>query len=397
MRNYLLLLIVYCCFSKTEAQILKGVDKDTRIDSMIQFHVSWPEPNFKPRLKENWKWHAPGKPLERIQYTIDSRDSSWNPVKRFRWRYHPIFDDEMAMKSWRWLDREQSWKLISRDSSIYNVSGQVVQTFQQVYAEDKKEWKTESEVLFSYNLDGKLEQTVFYPADTTQIFWPSTLVAEYVYRDNGELGRLTYFISNPDSSTKAPIVNVTFAYTADGKILREEQFFGESEEYKQTAFSSVYDSQGRLVKLIKDRSSLSGTQWNTDERIVYEFDAPGRLKLEAKDIWNSQSQSWGRVYFWEIYGESFKEEIPNYTSSLFEICPLPNPASTDAPFICAKLSANELYQLRVLDLQGRLIFEKEFAGDERVFWEKGLNAGLYLLGIGPKDKALHYQKFLLRY
>jgi len=43
----------------------------------------------------------------------------------------------------------------------------------------------------------------------------------------------------------------------------------------------------------------------------------------------------------------------------------------------------------------RLVFEQEFAGDEFVYWAKELSAGLYLLGIGPKDKALHYQKFIL--
>ena len=393
MRN-LLLLLLCCCFSKTDAQVFKELDQNTRIDSMIQYHIGFPEPIFRPYLKEEWKWYKAAKPLEQIQYQMNYRDSIWIPMRRFTWNYHPLFDEEIAETNWQWSDSLQRWKPISRDSSIYNTSGQAVKIVSHYFNSSRNEWILRSSTDIFYNLAGKKEKTIYTAADTSRR-WPIISTFKYTYGNNGELRKIDGFYQPLDSAVDIHVLTTNFSYSPPGRIVREEEFTLGPDLRKQMAYSSVYDAQGRLIEFIEDRGSVDGSQWITRKRRVYVFDNQGKFKRESIEGFNRQTQSWSQYAYWEIHGELFEEEPPNYSSSLFEICPLPNPMSNEAPFVCSKLAANALYQLRVLDLQGRLVFEKEFAGDELVYWAKGLSAGLYLLGIGPKDKGLRYQKFLL--
>lgn len=292
------------------------------------------------------------------------------------------------------MDSIQAWKPFSRERSNYNVAAKVESILLEDFNSDKNEWETTSETEVLYNSAGERIRTVNTPAEGSQ--WiPTISTFDFVYGSNGELAMLNISFRDIDSVANIPILAINFSYGPDGKVLREEEFSVLANSRKQAAYSSLYDSQGRLIELVEDEGSNDGTQWITKRRRTFEFDQAGKFISESEESFNRQSQSWEQFAYWEIHGELFEEKAANYSSSLFEICPLPNPTTAEAPFVCSKLAANELYQLRVLDLQGRLVFEQEFAGDEFVYWAKGLSAGLYLLGIGPMDKALRYQKFVL--
>lgn len=396
MRNLLLSLLLSCCISKVDAQVFKEVDQNTRIDSMIQYHIGWLNPEFVPIQKEVWKWKSPGKPLERIISGINQDDGSAVPRERFVWTYHPIFDKEITMSSWRWVDSTQNWLAGSRDSSGYDVLGRLTSIYKQYFLSDSQRWKTSVLHTITYNQAGKEKERNIQNMGDSPFLFPIDARLLYHYNGNGVLDSIVHFGLLPDSIGWKKVQLDAFFYNSEGRVIREEQLNTYPSIFKNQAYSYVYDADGRLREFIEDSGLPSGRNWRMHERSVYEFDSQGKFIREGIEVYDRPSDTWLRYAYWEIYGDLFPDVSSDSDAPLFDLCPIPNPLSSAIPFICGKLSADDVYQMRILDLQGRLILEQDFRGNEPVFWVKNLSAGLYLLGISQKGKTLHYQKIILR-
>ncbi|MEL7532040.1 MAG: T9SS type A sorting domain-containing protein [Bacteroidota bacterium] len=145
-----------------------------------------------------------------------------------------------------------------------------------------------------------------------------------------------------------------------------------------------------------DSGSMS---WNQAFRAVAAYDSDQNLVQEVnKQSWDMSSSDWVNQnetrqceHFWsERSTTAIADDLPMMS------CQITNPYRAYAPMQCEGMENGKQYDLQLIDLQGRTVYQKVISGGNSFQIDRSLSTGLYQVQITEGTQVRYTQKLIIQ-
>ncbi|MEL6805770.1 MAG: T9SS type A sorting domain-containing protein, partial [Bacteroidota bacterium] len=141
------------------------------------------------------------------------------------------------------------------------------------------------------------------------------------------------------------------------------------------------------------------SSWSQTFRAAAAYDAnQNPVRQMSKQAYDAGSVSWLNQndtreceHFWSQRSATrLENELPMMS------CLLPNPYRAYAPMQCEGMEAGKRYQLQLIDLLGRTVYQKRIEGGTQFEIDRSLSTGLYQVQITEGAQVRYTQKLLIQ-
>lgn len=323
----------------------------------------------------------------------------YDPWYYNRYTYDSITGNEISKVLTIWKADNMQWEDIQRIQTSYTSGGQI----DEILTEDQianSGWFIRNKQTHQYDQQGLLQETFTLDWDTAQASWTPRHHRYYQY---DSLDRLMSILTERwNSSSQIWVLNNDLSIQRDptGKASEElHRIFVDSTLKTQTRFVPQYDSLDRMIESMSYSWLDTDPVWKSASRFYYELDSVGRMTRYGLDEWSVSQGVWKHISYCDVYGGFLPPNTTNVEEELSSsaiICRFPNPYSIGAPISCDQLTAGKQYTLRLWDMQGRMVQQDIFTGEQVPFLASDISPGLYLLSIQDQGRILQQQKILIR-
>ncbi len=287
----------------------------------------------------------------------------------------------------------QGWQSVEKVKSVFGANGVIESLTQQVW--ENGAWRNNLRILYASNSLGKFVLTKFQ-------LWSTTTNAFY------DVNRQTYFYdaAQPDREVK----QITEVYN---------QFEMRWDSSSQQLFN--YDSQSNLTGLTTQLWNNLDSSWTNSNRIFQNFNTVGDVTLRTEFVWNGtlwvnffqvnnvydtvanltkfEVSQWD-VTQWKLlttcdFYPRLIQIIQAAKEPLVQPCNWPNPYRLGTPVECDNFTENELKQLAVYDLSGRLLHSQNIEKQAIVELNASLPIGFYIVKINGDNGLFAPQKIMI--
>ena len=289
-----------------------------------------------------------------------------------------------------------NWQDTARKEILYNDIGFYTQIFDESW--NGSGWDTLSRETAQYDNLGMIWEGYLFE-ENTQNGFVGVVRENYQYDDYGfwtGMNRQTY---DDNNSSWENFLRETYAYNRSGVWTRWDQ-----EVYENSAWVNSlrqgYEKQGPLRQDVMQSWDTTGGAWENRFRVITKFDSVRNLEQEAGiQKWDDGSTSWVNTdksracqHFWS------KIESTSIDPELTELnCTLANPYRVYEPIHCETLHPGQNYDVRLMDMQGRTVYQKAVSGGEIFAIDRNLPTGIYNLSIYENRQIRFLRKIVINY
>ena len=207
----------------------------------------------------------------------------------------------------------------------------------------------------------------------------------YSYQ-NGNVVEEVSYLFNLDSLKYFPYKKFTYEYDNNNNVSLEVEYSFQVDKWvPETKTYYNYDEKNRMILSLSEERSLVGDTWEPDSKDSIVYDQP-TLYL---DFYNKNITQFYEDGKWNTeYIETF-EDCGSVIEKTAELTPLDFNAYFDGDNIILDASDNltsTKMTIRLVDLQGRAIFNKGYKELPHYIKTNDLPGGIYMINIITKDK-----------
>lgn len=285
-------------------------------------------------------------------------------------------------------DLQTDYVLIKADSSFFDENN-LLQTTKTYDYSNQNATELTQEINYEYNDEQQLISEihrVIREGDTLV----NLIRYLYEYDTNKHLTRETYqvFIDNIWTNRR----RISYEYDSDDNIIVEQVESIQFEEWvvvKVTdfIFSNQILDQSQAVFL----NRFADTVWQVN--LYYLYDAANQL------IQINQEELRDR-YDWIPFSNCIGYTQPSIVAQsrvypVSDFCTFPNPYRRDSAIICDQLVENKPYQLRIFDLNGRLLQQQKITSNTNFYLNFSTENGVYIFQLLAENGLIYAEKVMV--
>ncbi|MEM7371344.1 MAG: T9SS type A sorting domain-containing protein [Bacteroidota bacterium] len=284
------------------------------------------------------------------------------------------------------------WLDTARKEIEYNENGLYSMIYEQAW--NGTAWDTLSRESAFYDELGMIWEGYLFENKTQNAF-EEVVREQYQYDTYGYWTGMNRQIWNGGEWENA--IKETYRYNRTGlwlgwtqEIFKDSAWVNDIRQFYQKDGSNRND-------LMQEWDTVAG-EWNDRFRSVTRFDSDKNLIIEAGiQAWDEQAVTWGNLeksrmceHFWSpISATALGPQLPDLH------CTLTNPYRVYEPIYCESLQAGKQYDVRLMDMQGRTVYERNISGGEIFSVDRSLPIGVYQLGIYDKQQIRFVRKIVI--
>ncbi|MEM6801063.1 MAG: T9SS type A sorting domain-containing protein [Bacteroidota bacterium] len=286
-----------------------------------------------------------------------------------------------------------AWLDTARKEINYNDKGFFTTLFEESW--NGNSWDTLSRESAIYG-DGGMSWEGYRYEEKTPNGFQNVLRESYGYDMRGYYSQMTLEVWDAQTNAWIGETREAFEYNRKGIWIGWKR-----QDWTGTAYEDSYrqqyqtNSSGRLdIRQIWDVASNS---WIPEARTLARYDSNFNLREEiGVQVWDGNDWVNGEIsrrclHFWsEESATSVRPKLPQIS------CELSNPYRSYTPIRCDALQAGKPYQVRLSDMQGRLLLDQSMQGGNSISIDKKLPQGVYNLNIYQNQQIRFSKKLLIR-
>jgi hypothetical protein len=330
-----------------------------------------------------------------------------------------------------WHPKVNDWVNFSRNITSYNEQGQVSAVVMQKFVIDLNDWKNRHQILFTYD-----EATVI-TADTFQIWnrmnqsWMNEKMHKFFFDSTGSLvHKVTLRKRHEPATPWIRFYRESFEYGDDSKIILKkfERWNNEFQQWvneKRTLFaytaegkidsrvhqkwhrwqiwengrkeSFFYNDAGLLGEHLFQEWNIKNSIWVNHSHDLLTYDGSGTLTEKLLQRWDRPAIDWKNFKKWVISlqyksGQMASSQDGNDEDAVS--LSFKNPYTYNSPVYIKGLPQGSS-SLKVVNLQGSVVFESIVSCDGPVYLDRVMENGLYLIVVQNGKKILNQEKLLI--
>ena len=296
--------------------------------------------NWKPRWRDIINYDSWGNRILILSDSWQDNTQGWSPIQKYTYSYN---DSHLLteLDKYNWNTESNEW-IISADALYtYNSNNKLILRLQDIWIEGVSTKNRKAE--YAYNAQGNCSEAVFYNRDIEADKWLEVEKEEFLYDDLGNTSQLTFYEWNDGDMLWMAGEKQILTYNTD--IPFEEVLWPIKEE-------------NALYQIISMPLTFSVQQSLGD------------------DVWQEELTS-------TIYYSAFEYDYID-ESILEDVQLIPNPV--DNYFNIHFSDAYQQAQLKIYDMQGRLMTQKGVRNNENIHIEN-LRSGVYFYMISTNGKT----------
>ena len=286
-----------------------------------------------------------------------------------------------------------AWQDTARKEIRYNERGFFTILFEERW--NGSSWDTLSRESAIYGSNGMTWEGYRYEQKTPNGF-ENVLRESYGYNFRGYYSEMTLELWDAQSNSWRGETRESYEYNRMGIWTgwKRQDWMGSAYEdsYRQR-FQT--DNNNRLdIRQIWDASSNS---WISEARTLARYDSDFNLTEEVGiQVWDGTGWVNGEtsrrcLHFWsEESLTSIRPQLPQMS------CELSNPYRSYSPIRCDAMQTGKSYNVRLSDMQGRLVLDQSISGANSFSIDKKIPQGIYNLNIYQNQQILFSKKLLIR-
>lgn len=298
----------------------------------------------------------------------------------------------MRVLSGKWDNND--WLDTARTEIEYNENGLYSKIYEEAW--NGSAWDTLSRETALYDNIGMIWEGYLFE-NKTQNGYEEVVREQYQYDTYGYWTGMNRQIWDDNGGNWENTIRETYRYNRTGLWLGWTQ-----ETFVDTGWVNdirqFYQKNGAdRNDLMQEWDTVAG-EWNDRFRSLTRFDSDKNLIIEAGvQEWNEQAAAWGNLdksrkceHFWsQASATAVEPQLPDLN------CTLTNPYRVYEPIYCESLQAGKQYDVRLMDMQGRTVYQSNISGGETISVERTLPAGIYNLGIYDNKQIRFIRKIVI--
>lgn len=284
-----------------------------------------------------------------------------------------------------------AWVNDNRSTFTYNASNDNDKLIYEIWEDNA--WSPDFQIFYAYNTDHLLVASIFQKWDAgmnaygniNRIFRSYFAGTDLISEETAEVWNVG--AADPDW---IPSSRLTFEYDGDGNQLSRlrEAYNVTNEVYSNAELvEDGYDSESNNVSTIT--KVWQSEMWVNQSKIDREFDEVGNLKIFRFSFW--QNDAWTEASYCEFFCTlTFVDNVTETEQTLD--CKMPNPFINGQFISCKNLPQNEILDLKIYDLNGKLVVSQLF--DNQVNTTQ-FSKGIYFFTIQNKGNIVFKEKVIV--
>lgn len=282
--------------------------------------------------------------------------TGWEPETRRRWTYN---QNDLFTQSVSQVWENGDWVFASRERATYGeLEFDLLGLQRGTWDAQAAQWRAQEREIYEIDNRGQLLSTVLQAWNATSQSWIPLKREAYTYTLSRTYEQILE--ENWDGGWQ-PQTRRLFA-----------QQQGQRETIRQSWENGEWVNQTRTY-----------TRTNADDLLVEEV----RGEAWSGSSWLNSEDTERYTYFWsEAVSTNLSSSLPSAD------CQLINPYRILTPIRCQGLEGGKTYQLELLDLQGRTVFQQAVRGGESFSIPRAVATGIYMLRLHDRARVVHMQK-----
>ena len=194
------------------------------------------------------------------------------------------------------------------------------------------------------------------------------------------------YLYNPDSLKFFPYEKYTYEYDDKENLITKKEYFGLSGQwFLQNKISNNYDAKNRIISSLTEYSTFGdSTKLKPDFKESYVYDNP-ELYLDFYNKKLTETYDDGK---WQMHSVHVNVDCGSVVAKTKDLAAMNFNArfEGDRIIINASEMTDKKVVVRLVDLQGRIIINKEYHNLPHYLQTYNLPSGLYMLNVKTKDK-----------
>jgi hypothetical protein len=284
-----------------------------------------------------------------------------------------------------------TWANESRVIFTYNAAGDNDKLTNELW--DDGDWAPDFQIFYAYNTDHLLVASIFQKWDTNignyvninRIFRSYFTGTELISEETAEV-----WDANLTTPTWQESSRLTFEYDGNGNQLsRLRESWNAAEEIYVNAeiIEEAYSPEGDNISSIT--KVWQSEMWVNQGKVDREFDEASNLEVFRFSFWSGTD--WVEASHCDFfYTLTIVDDVTEVFQNLD--CKMPNPFSNGQSVLCKNLPQNENYDLKIYNLNGKLMTIQSFDNQVDV---SGFSKGLYFFTIENKGNIVFKNKVII--
>ena len=317
----------------------------------------------------------------------------WNNLFR-QMRNYDTAGNVIEVLSARW--NNNAWQDTARKEILYNSIGFYTELFDETW--NGSGWDTLSKETAVYDNLGMIWEGYLFE-EKTQNGFEGVVREGYQYDTYGFWTGMTRQLWDNAGGSWENDLKETYEYNRSGVWLGWAQ-----ETYQDTGWVNhirqFYKKSGAIRQdLMQDWDTMAGA-WNDRFRMLTQYDSNGNLIQEAGiQSWDGNNSTWGNteksrrcLHSWSpINATSLDPQLPELS------CTLANPYRVYEPISCESMEQGKQYDVRLMDMQGRTVYQKSVPGGDVFSVDRTLPTGIYHLSIYENQQMRFLRKIVINH
>lgn len=347
-------------------------------EEMIRKNLDAATMNWKNYSRSTSVLNAQEKPVSILMELWIEASQSWMNVESYTMTY-TVQGEQLEMLFSQWDPGTSTWKTTGKMNWEYNSSGWLVGQYIYSWDDVNLNWENGVKIIHHYDENGYKTQSESFDWDDATQSWDYDRKEVYSYHPNG-MPHKTYTYAWVEALWQY----MEYEYTCRDENGNETETYHKdinyqtNEYYQGNRTVSTY-SDGLLTEVLSQSLEIPGNTWVPSYRETNTWDGNRNLTLELHETYDNVNLTWKNSSKYEHFYSSYIGM--DEQRELTDLCYFRNPLCPGDPIQCPGLSPDEIYQFRLITMQGKPVLDQTFSGGGTIMLPDNLPAGSYLLTI----------------
>lgn len=251
----------------------------------------------------------------------------------------------------------------------YDNNDRLVQRLTKTVAKDE-------EITYYYTGNSTLIDSLIIKLNNQGIY---KVAQKYFYTYNAQGLRTNTLVLSYDANGQGSNqYRYEYFYDANGNNTRRETQVYNTTWVDYHAFNWGYTSNNLTTKQVGYNFSSNG--WTLNDSTLYFYDVHDNMT--HKEVFKTPNS------VLEFHDDYYYSPLLTNTTSIKEennIQIMPNPYQTFMPLRITGIEKEQMINLQLFDLQGRVVFSNRFTNGQNIVVDKDLTSGIYILSVSNKE------------
>ena len=374
-------------------RIIKYYDADENLTGKLFQHLNH-EGNWVNGLQYEYTYNASGKRTGKTIQYWHKFNQEWVNYRK-RTNEFNNNDQISGVLIQRWAKDSAIW--VNRHHKIFTYSGDtLVADTLQAWKFFAGAWKSHHFSKYHYNPIGKRNLKLTFNRDRIHNVWRKDGRVLYHYDDDTLINAVLRQSWNRMQHEWKNEIRHLLSYNDDGKRVKnltQKFLFNNWKGVELRKFT--YNSQDKIALVVFKHKHPWQLTWHNYKQIKFEYDDDGNMNKKLIRHWNEYFQEWYNYRLWKVIIE-YKSVYAGVTDIEENSVSLkyPNPYNQGAS-IQLKGDSDQLLNIKVYDLSGRIIQEENLTTNNSFSIDKKLNEGIYLICVFDNSGIIKTEKIMV--